>query len=394
MMEAGPDHWVEGEGWVSDEGPFLGSEATRHRLTTLHPGIARPGNSQRMPITINDDDNVVNDLDAVRPSKRARLEQADQPAVKATGTDRTKSSVKAQVDVLDFLKTRPQLAKLDKKTKPTPTAVPRGSRNVAGETVKDLIANTRFEGHTAAWQQSETVIEFLRRLPVESPATASVGPWLWVGSPQYPRHWLKSDERQDHDAFMDTAQSLFADFATRRVQIEQANPGKAVAQITRKLGPDKDVLERRLLQASVTFGETSGKWMLFPGPSELPRVWRCIAEATAGGELGPTSKVGTWEPGNDKKGTLVCVYTYDFTDLEDVRRVLDKLVNLGLATPKLKTIYYKCDAYTYLDLGSNNEYKIRASLWSSEEVLKKEVGITEDGQITRLTKRHVATEKF
>nr|OQO27183.1 hypothetical protein B0A51_04443 [Rachicladosporium sp. CCFEE 5018] len=393
-MQAGPDHWVDGEGWVSDEGPFLGCEATRRRLTTMHPGTARPGISQEMAVDVDDDDNVADYLDAVRPSKRARYAKAKQPVVRGTGKDHLKSSVRPQIDVLDLLKSRPQLARLEKKINPNPAATGKGSRNVAGNIGKDLVANKCCEGHAAAWQQSETVVEFLRRLPVESPATASVGPWLWVGSPQYPRHWLKSDERQDHDAFMDTAQSLFADFATRRVQIEQANPGKAVAQITRKLGPDKDVLERRLLQASITFGETSGKWMLFPGPSELPRVWRCIAEATARGKLGPTSKVGTWEPGNDKKGTLICVYTYDFTDLDDVRRVLDKLVDLGLVIPKLKTIYYKCDAYTYLNLGSDNEYKIRASLWSSEEVLNKAVKIAEDGQIIRLTKKHVAVERF
>ncbi|KAK6436563.1 hypothetical protein LTR95_007241 [Oleoguttula sp. CCFEE 5521] len=393
-MQTGPDHWVDGEGWVSDEGPFLGGEATRRRLTAMHPGIARPGSSQQMAIDVDDDDNVVDDLDAVRPSKRARYAKAKHSAGKEAETDHSKSSAKPKIDVLDFLKTQPQLAKLQQKTKLKPTAIQRGSRNVAGDIVKDLVANTRFEGDPAAWQQSETVVAFLRRLPVESPATASVGPWLWVGSPQYPRHWLKVHERQDHEGFMDATSSLFVNFASRRVQIEKANPGKAQAQITRKLGPDKDALESGLLKAAVTFRETFGKWMLFPGPSDLPRVWRLIAEATAAGELGPTSKVSTWEAANDKKGTLICVYTYDFTDLEDVRRVLDKLVELGLVTPKLKTIYYKCDAYTYLDLGSSNEYKIRASLWSSEEVLKKEVRIAEDGQITRLTKRHVAAEKF
>ncbi|KAK6429008.1 hypothetical protein LTR95_014845 [Oleoguttula sp. CCFEE 5521] len=393
-MRAGPEHWVDGEGWVSDEGPFLGSEATRRRLTTMHPGIARPGSSQQIPIDVDDDDHVVDELDIVRPSKRARHAKAEQPATKETEIDHPKSSIKPQIDVLDFLKTRPQLARLDKDPKPTPTAVSRGSRNVASDVVKDLVANKRFEGHTAAWQQSETVVEFLKRLPVESPATASVGPWLWVCSPQYPRHWLEPRERLENDAFTDTARVLFADFASRRSQIEKANAGKAAAQITCKLRPDKDLLESKLLKAAVTFGETSGKWMLFPGPSDLPRVWRLIAEATAAGELGPTSKVGTWEPANDKTGTLICVYTYHFTDLDDVRRVLDKLAHLGLVIPKLKTIYYKCDAYTYLDLGSNNQYKIRASLWSSEEVLKKEVRIAEDGQITRLAKRHVAAEKF
>jgi hypothetical protein len=38
---------------------------------------------------------------------------------------------------------------------------------------------------------------------------------------------------------------------------------------------------------------------------------------------------------------LVCVYTNDFTDKEDVKRVVVKLVELGLVSRR-RPVFYKC----------------------------------------------------
>jgi hypothetical protein len=57
--------------------------------------------------------------------------------------------------------------------------------------------------------------------------------------------------------------------------------------------------------------------------------------------------------------------------MDDVRRVLQGLVDLDLVGPdNPRGIYYKCDAYTYLDINSGNEYGLPASLYSSRELLK------------------------
>lgn len=93
-------------------------------------------------------------------------------------------------------------------------------------------------------------------------------------------------------------------------------------------------------------GITNGKWMLFPGQSDLARVWRVVATATSNGKLGPTSKVGTLDP--TAPNTLICIYTYDFSDFEDVRRVLNDIVSLGICHTNGKPIYYKCDAPGHL----------------------------------------------
>jgi hypothetical protein len=75
-----------------------------------------------------------------------------------------------------------------------------------------------------------------------------------------------------------------------------------------------------------------------------------------------------------------------------VKRVLSALVELGISKRE-STIYYKCDAYTHLDIKSGNDYKLRASLYSSEEVLEDKVKYRE-GVIIRLKKSAVLSDLF
>ena len=134
--------------------------------------------------------------------------------------------------------------------------------------------------------------------------------------------------------------------------------------------------------------------MLFPGPADLPRYWRLVAEATSQGKLGPTSKVATYDPHDGKVETLICVYTHTFADQGDVHRVLEQLLDLGLCTKDGKPIYYKTDAYTYLDIKSDNPYKLRASLFSSKDMFANGVKVPKDGPIARIKKRNPTIDSF
>lgn len=304
-----------------------------------------------------------------------------------SGLQRQSQSPITRENVLDFLKNRSQLAGLNSSAAPAARKLP-VTRNVAGKEILDLVENKSGQGNPASWQHDETVLDFIRRLPVEDEASADVGPWLWVHARMTRRHWEAQSLKSDVQAFEDEAMGLLAGFKDQRLKLEEQHPEKPPATITRKLGPYKEALENNILHTALKHHVTSGKWMLFPGAKDLAPTWRVVAEATAEGKLGPTSKVGTWEPGNDKKGTLICVYTYDFSDLEDVKRVLLQLIDLGLVGQGGRQIYYKCDGYTYLDLGSNNSYNIRASLYGSKEVLDGEVKLTEDGNIMRVKKNN------
>lgn len=212
--------------------------------------------------------------------------------------------------MLDFLRSRPQIAALEEPAKKDrKTAEIRTGRTSNGEEAADLLYHDRSKGHPAAWQQDETIDDFLKRLPVADPGTANVGPWLWVGNPQISWSQKKHAEKEDVEAFVEAGEELLEAFLKRKSKTEAENPDKAPATITRYMRPYRDQLEEDLLRAAVETGTTCGKWMLFPGSSDLPRYWRLVAEATSQGKLGPVSKVGTYDSYDGKDETLICVYT-------------------------------------------------------------------------------------
>lgn len=89
----------------------------------------------------------------------------------------------------------------------------------------------------------------------------------------------------------------------------------------------------------------SGKWLVFVDAKEIDRVWSTIAAATRKGLLGGRSKVATAAPNRfseDSTRRVICVYTYDWTDTEDVRRIREELRRLGIT----RKIAYKSDEDT------------------------------------------------
>jgi hypothetical protein len=110
-----------------------------------------------------------------------------------------------------------------------------------------------------------------------------------------------------------------------------------------------------------------------------------VATATARGELGVEAKAGT--PTSGQQHTLICIYTYDFSDHADVRRILLAMVDLDLVTPGGKPVYYKCDAYTDLDITSTNPFNLKASLFSSKELLRDTVVGSNNPSVARSKKR-------
>jgi hypothetical protein len=270
------------------------------------------------------------------------------------------------------------------RSEPTPTEQ-RQPKSPKVQVTADTIKIDRFKDHPTAWRQDEGIEEFLRRMPVDDPATAVKGPWLWVSSPTIPRSHATSKIPEDIDAFSEVAHGLLNAFKLERGKVEGDNPGKAAATVTKKMSPFRDQLEIDLLLRAIDTGTTCGKWMLFPKPGELKRAWAIVATATSQGKLGPVSKVGIQKPGDES--TLICVYTYDFSDFEDVRRVLNQLVELNLCYADGKPIFYKCDAYTYLGIKSDNVYKLRASLYSSADILHDDRKALENGPVARLEKK-------
>jgi hypothetical protein len=105
--------------------------------------------------------------------------------------------------------------------------------------------------------------------------------------------------------------------------------------------------------------------MLFPTEEAGPRMWLKVVEAVISNKLGTAAKIAS-----DGPTRLICIYTRDFSDVADVKRVVEAMAELDLTSKDAtRPIYYKCDAFTYLDIGSGNEYGIPASLYNSKDML-------------------------
>jgi len=91
--------------------------------------------------------------------------------------------------------------------------------------------------------------------------------------------------------------------------------------------------------------ENSGKWLIYVWEQNVDLVWEKIKSATEKGLLGGASKVSTAMPSPlAPKANLkvICVYTYDFTDKEDVMRIREELRKIGVTNK----IPYKSDKAT------------------------------------------------
>ncbi|XHG09604.1 hypothetical protein AWENTII_012651 [Aspergillus wentii] len=212
---------------------------------------------------------------------------------------------------------------------------------------------------------NEATPSFLSRLPPSTTKKDDIGPWIYA----YPQN-KPTPENEDIASLVSEGKELLYDFENKKTTLEAEHDksgAKTKAGLTRKLNPLRRTLEQDLFTLARDTGVTSGKWMLFPTADRVDRYWGLIAEATIKGGLGIAAKVATDD--GEGKARLIAVYTYDTADKEDVKRVLMKLVEFGLVNEGERPIYYKSDAFTYLEILGNNSYGLKASMFSSKDVL-------------------------
>jgi len=83
----------------------------------------------------------------------------------------------------------------------------------------------------------------------------------------------------------------------------------------------------------------SGKWLIFVDKKDADEVWAKITKATEEGKFGDSSKVATAKPNPNATNPdtkVICVYTYDWADEKDVKRVREELRRLGITLRVLR----------------------------------------------------------
>jgi uncharacterized protein YprB with RNaseH-like and TPR domain len=108
----------------------------------------------------------------------------------------------------------------------------------------------------------------------------------------------------------------------------------------------------------------TGKWLVFADISELDTTWQKIKKATKEGVLGVGAKAATAKPNpnaSSQNEKVICVYTYNWLDKDDVFRVENMLRSIGIT----QTLYYKADSDT-----AGGQYKNRGDKNISKYISK------------------------
>ena len=109
--------------------------------------------------------------------------------------------------------------------------------------------------------------------------------------------------------------------------------------------------------------QNCGKWLIFTYTRDLDKTWQIIAKATEKGELGFAAKSATMKPNTNATNEdvkVICVYTYDSEDKNDVARIAWRLYELGV-NPRV--LNYKKDIVT-IEGKYSNKGNIKISRYS------------------------------
>jgi hypothetical protein len=245
-----------------------------------------------------------------------------------------------------------------------------GSSQDLGWSPMDVDGPSYRDGPPLNTQQStESVSDGFMGLRPSTAKAADVGPWIFAQNQHLPSSHSASGEATA--VLQQRGIQILREFEREKSRLESeytASGLNSTVDLASKLNVMRQTLQQYISALARETGVMTGKWMLFPSVDLVDQVWAAVARATSNGDLGISAKVATDDGSGDGRPRLICVYTYDYEDLQDVKRVLMKLRGMGLLEKEKGLIYYKCDAYTYLNILRDNPYGLRASLFTSRDV--------------------------
>ncbi|PON21849.1 hypothetical protein TGAM01_v209279 [Trichoderma gamsii] len=219
-----------------------------------------------------------------------------------------------------------------------------------------------YSGIPYAWQLTETIDQFLSRLPPSTTDQTPEVPWIYICNPYIPRvHKLESqgqfskgneDEAPEEEG---SKTAIVAQGGLERLHLvskfiegmQRSGKGKSVVE--KEIRKEQKQAVNDILDLAHLAKVRTGKWLLFCPASEVNEMWEIVAKATANNELGIAAKVLPRSPLEDpRKDRLLCIYTADFRDKTDVGRVLQTLRELRLVEARGRPIYYKPGKFSAL----------------------------------------------
>jgi hypothetical protein len=101
--------------------------------------------------------------------------------------------------------------------------------------------------------------------------------------------------------------------------------------------------------------DATGKWCIFLSPAEVDEEWSKIRDAIENDQL-TCAKVSTALRGMSREGHIICVYTRDWADRQDLMRACEVLRSLGF----LDELGYKRDIDSRRGKYGLDEWHLRA----------------------------------
>ena len=217
-------------------------------------------------------------------------------------------------------------------------------RKLENEPAKNEARGQGFNRHAnerSAWQLGEDISDFLERLPPSQSKAETTGPWIWCANPLAPN----TEVKEDYASFRQAGEKILEVLSKQKDSVDNKSYHEGPSQVAKGCKSVQEQASDEILAKAQECGIKTGKWMLFVSQEEVDRVWALVVAGTLSGELGIDAKVATDD--GSRRERVVCVYTQDFADQGDVKRVLCGLEKKQLAGQGgLKPIYYKAGWYT------------------------------------------------
>lgn len=143
-------------------------------------------------------------------------------------------------------------------------------RNISGQQVKpETELFNPYEGVPNARQLTETVEEFLQRLPPATTKASSSLPWIFISNPyrKAPMFTQRADvlgecapsENENREGFIERGQELLQDLRVFRNHIESQKQNASESAVNKAVTPHKNIIIKKMLEAAAEYHCTSGK---------------------------------------------------------------------------------------------------------------------------------------